>query len=117
MSATPDYDALAAWAESDEAIGPLGPNAVVHRGETARAASRALLEDAAETDDEREAVERAKGGRPRLDPTVKPGKNSPMWNIRVPETLDGAARARAAAEGKHLSTLIRDAVQAYLAAS
>lgn len=115
MSTTPDYDALAAWAESDAPT--LHPGAVVHRGDAARAASRALLEDAAETDDEREAIERAKGGRPRLDPTAKPGKNSPMWNVRAPETLDADARARAAAEGKDLSALVRDAVQAYLAAS
>ena len=56
------------------------------------AVSRALLEDAAETDDQCGAVERTPGGCPRLDPSVKPGKNSSMWNVRAPETFGAAAQ-------------------------
>lgn len=117
MPPTPDYDALAAWAESDEAAGPLGPNAVVHRGDAARAAARAALAAAAESDEDRDLIERSKGGRPRLDPAAPGGKNSPTWNVRVPETLDAAARARASADGLDLSAFVREAVEARLLAS
>ena len=53
-------------------------------------------------------------GRPPLDPRTAPGACSPVWHVRAPLGLDGAARDRAADEGWDLSTLVRDAVAAYL---
>lgn len=115
MSTTPDYDALAAWAESE--LPAVRPDAVIHRGDAALAASRALLDDAAESDTERESVERGTDGRLGLDPKSAPGKNSSTWNVSAPESLDTAARARAATEGKDFSTFVRDVINDYLAAS
>lgn len=53
-------------------------------------------------------------GRPPLDPRTAPGSCSPVWHVRAPLRLDVAARDRAADEGRDLSTLVRDAVAAYL---
>lgn len=118
MSATPptDYDALAAWAESDEPTIQPGTTMVRGTPET-HAAMRAMLEEVAETDEEKALLASVRRGRPSLDPSAKPGTTSPMWRVRAPEDLNAAARARAEAEGRDLSSLVRDAVQAYLAAS
>jgi len=58
----------------------------------------------------------ARRGRPPLDPRTAPGACSPVWHVRAPLRLDVAARDRAAKEGWDLSTLVRDAVAAYLRA-
>ena len=80
----------------------------------AREAGRAMMEAAGV---DVEALERSRVGRPSLSPGAKPGATSPMWHLRAPEDLNAAARARAEAEGRDLSSLVRDAVKAYLAAS
>lgn len=116
MTGEPDFEALAEWAESDEPT--IRPGAAMHRGTPERhAAMLALLEAAAETPGEKALIDRARRGRPPLDPRATPGTTSPMWRVRAPEALNAAARARAASEGRDLSALVRDAVQAYLAAS
>lgn len=53
-------------------------------------------------------------GRPPLDPANPPGVPSPVWHVRAPRRLDEAARNRASHEGRDLSTIVRDAVEAYL---
>jgi hypothetical protein len=107
------YDDLAAWAESDAPT--VRPGAVVYRGEAAREAARALLEEATEDDAEgRALVRRAAGGRPSLDPSEPTGK-SPLWQVRAPKSLDRELRDLAIAEGRSFSEVLRDAAVAYLA--
>lgn len=110
---TPEQVAdLEAWAEAGD-FAPVPRESGLH-GEAAREAGRAMMEAAGV---DVEALERSRVGRPSLSPGAKPGSTSPMWHLRAPEDLNAAARARAEAEGRDLSSLVRDAVQAYLAAS
>lgn len=107
------YEQLAEWAESDAPT--VRPDAEVHRGiPESRAAVRAMLDDAAETAAEVDLVERASGGRPSLA-ADRPAGKSPLWQIRAPRSLDEALRARADAEGRTLSEVLRDAASEYLA--
>jgi hypothetical protein len=109
-------DELAAWAESDEPT--VRPGATVLRGEAARAAARALLEEATADDPAgRELVERVRGrGRPRLNPSLDTGQSGPLWNIRMTVDIDAAMRAQAKSEGRPLSEVVRQAAAEYLAA-
>jgi|SRR5689334_3246892 Ribbon-helix-helix protein, copG family len=103
---------LAAWAESDAPT--VQPRTRVERGEAARESARAMLLAAAGDDPEARAlIRRLEPGRPGLDPT-DPGA-APMWKVRAPRALDEAMRERAAAEGRSLSELLRDAAAQYLA--
>lgn len=77
-----------------------------------RAAMRQLLEDAAETTEEKAEVHRSLGGRPTLDPN---GSASVAWRVRVPADLDEQLRERAAAEGRSFSEVLRAAAAEYLA--
>lgn len=109
------YDALADWAESDEAA--IRPRDKVERGTPeGHARVRAMLYDATEDDPQgRALVERvARMGRPTLDPDA-PGAHSPQWQVRAPRPLDTAMRAQAKAEGRSLSAVVRDAASQYLA--
>ena len=103
----------AAWAESDERT--IRPGAKAQRGtEETRAATRAMLTEAAADDPESaELLARVAGGRPSLGGT-SPAGASPMWKVRAPADLDAAARQRAEAEGRSFSDLVRDAVTSYL---
>ncbi|MFS0700274.1 ribbon-helix-helix protein, CopG family [Cellulomonas sp. 179-A 4D5 NHS] len=115
MSTEEDREAaLSAWAASDAP--QVHPGATTHRGEDARAAARALLEGATEDDPEgRELVRAARGrGRPRLNPDLEPGEG-PVWTVRTPVELDAAMRARAKAERRPLSEILRQAAAEYLA--
>lgn len=112
-----EYEArLMAWAESDAPT--IAPGAPALRGEAARGAARALLEAATADDPANRALVRrvAKRGRPPLNPELAPGQAQPTWNIRMPMDLDAAMRARAKAEGRHLSDVVRQAAAEYLAA-
>ncbi|MDR1189894.1 MAG: ribbon-helix-helix domain-containing protein [Bifidobacteriaceae bacterium] len=107
-------DDLTAWAESSAPA--IRPSAVLHQGEQARAASRALIEKATGDDpDGRALVRDATRGRPTLD-SATPAGSSPLWQVRAPRSLDQALRDRARSEGRSLSEVIRDAATAYLAA-
>ena len=109
------YDALADWAESDEAT--IGPGDKVERGTPeAHARVRVMLYEATEDDPQgRALVEKvARMGRPTLDPDA-PGAHSPQWQVRAPRSLDTAMRAQARAEGRTLSDIVRDAATQYLA--
>lgn len=110
-----DYDALAAWAESDAPR--VRPDAVIERGSDAgHAEVAAMLRDAAESPAEVAEVERAierTAGRPSLAATSPKG-TSPLWQVRAPEHLDAALRARAHAEGRSFSAVLRDAATEYL---
>ncbi|MBD3780829.1 MAG: hypothetical protein IE923_16395 [Micrococcales bacterium] len=104
---------LGEWAASDEPA--VRPGAEVLRGAAARAASRALLEEAAADDAaSRALVERSRPGRPPLEEGgVGP---SPTWRYRVPRSLDQRMRAQAAAEHRDLSEVLRSAAAEYLEA-
>ena len=53
-------------------------------------------------------------GRPSL---TAPGRRSPSIAVRVPDSIRSKMESRARTEGKSLSQLARDAIEAYLAAS
>ncbi|UNX55621.1 ribbon-helix-helix protein, CopG family [Georgenia sp. TF02-10] len=111
MRSEKDYEALAAWAESDEAL-QLGPDTKIDRGSTeGRARVRAMLEEAAGG---RAGLERALGGRPPLDPSARPGEHSPARKVRLPKDMNDALAARARAEGRRVSDVIRAALAEYL---
>jgi predicted HicB family RNase H-like nuclease len=63
-----------------------------------------------------EAVERfrRRAGRPALDAATTAGTKSPQVSFRVPERLAERAEAVAAAKGKTLSQLGREALEKYL---
>jgi phage-related baseplate assembly protein len=104
-------DALMKWAESDAPT--VRTSDKTQRGEDARAAARALLVAAAGDDSEQLALIRhVSVGRPTLDES---GRVSTMWKVRATPALDEAMRARAVAEGRNLSELLRTAAAEYLA--
>ncbi|PJI91039.1 ribbon-helix-helix protein, CopG family [Luteimicrobium subarcticum] len=105
----PDYEAWAAQIETDQR--PARPSSKALRGDAARAYARDLLADVAETPDEITAVERT-AGRPSLDTSPGP---SPMWKLRAPKDLDTQVRALAAAQGRSVSEVLREAASEYLA--
>ncbi len=108
-----NYDELAAWAESDAPT--IRPDAVVRQGTPAsHAAVRALLTEAADTSADVETIARSVG-RPTLA-VKRPAGSSPLWQIRAPQALDEQMRARAAAEGRPFSEVLRDAAAEYLIA-
>jgi hypothetical protein len=105
-------DTLTDWAESDAPT--IQPGAIRHRGTAqSRAVVAAMLAEAAETPADIAALERA-GGRPSLA-ADRPAGESPLWQVRAPQSLDTALRARAQAEGRTLSQVLRDAASEYLA--
>jgi Ribbon-helix-helix protein, copG family len=107
------YDDLAAWAASDAPT--VRPDATIYRGDAARAASRALLEEATEDDAAgRELLRTATRGRPTLDPHAPTGE-SPLWQVRAPKSLDQALRDLAKSEGRSFSEVVRTAAAEYLA--
>lgn len=111
-----NYEELARWAESDAP--EIRPGAVIHRGTPeSHAATRALLEDSLDITDSvtAELVRGSVGGRPSLA-ADRPAGKSPLWQIRAPQALDDALRARADAEGRSISEVLRDAATEYLAA-
>lgn len=105
-------DALTAWAESDAPT--VQPGTRTERGEDARAAARAMLLAAAGDDPQAQAmIRRLEPGRPGLDEGAT--GPAPVWQVRAPRSLDQAMRARAQAEGRNLSAVLRDAATQYLA--
>lgn len=74
-------------------------------------------ERAAEWD--RDIEQRLKRGRPSIDPDVDSDSTadarSPQVSARVPRTLLAKLQARAEAEGKPTSEIVREALQAYVA--
>lgn len=112
---TPDYDALAEWAESDDPTIPPRTK-MVRRTPDGHAALREMLEAGAQPTEEKEMLARAGRGRRSLDPRAAPGTTSPMWRVRAPGYRRGP-RPRARAEGRYFPRLVRDAVRAHLAAS
>ncbi|MEO6142457.1 MAG: CopG family transcriptional regulator [Dermatophilaceae bacterium] len=108
-----EADVLAQWAEAGEFDLNFAGGKTLHGAEAA-AAGRALLESAGVDVD---AVERAVGGRPRLDPSAPRGPRSPRVNVAIPETLSDALKATAKARGVRTSVLVREALARYLDAS
>jgi Ribbon-helix-helix protein, copG family len=106
-----EVDALAQWAEAGEFDPNFARGKALH-GVEAAAAGRAMLEAAGV-----DAVERAVGGRPRLDPAAPRGARSPRVNVAIPETMDDVLKATAKARGVRTSVLVREALARYLDAS
>jgi hypothetical protein len=102
------YARLADWAENADDI-PEGAEVV---DAEATQAGRALMEELLGSP---EAVERAMG-RPTVDGTMAAGK-SPIVQVRISRELKGKLKARADAEHRNTSDLVRDALVAYLEAS
>ncbi|MCL1899488.1 MAG: ribbon-helix-helix protein, CopG family [Promicromonosporaceae bacterium] len=97
---------LAKWAEDGDFVpGPETPH------DEAREMSRALLEAAGV--DVTALAERVGRGRPTLEARQAAGV-SPLWQVRAPQALDSQIRQQAAAEGRTLSQLLRDAASEYL---
>ena len=113
ISTKVDHAGLAEWAEAGEFDPHFIGSQPLH-GAAAAAAGRALLEAAGVDID---AVERAVGGRPRLDPAVPRGPRSPRVNVAIPETMDNHLQALAKARGVRTSVLVREALARYLDAS
>jgi hypothetical protein len=110
-----EIEDLAQWAETGE-FDPNFAGGEARHCAAAAAAGRALLE-AAGVDVDADAVERAVGGRPRLDPAAPRGARSPRVNVAIPETMDEVLKAKAKARGVHTSVLVREALARYLDAS
>lgn len=100
---------LAEWAERDMVLAAHSSTAL--RGAAAAAAERAMLEDALGGP---EAVDRAQGGRPPLNPTAPIGEHSPKRQVRLPVDLDARLTALAQAQDRRASDVMRDALTAYL---
>jgi len=103
MSTTPagfDFDALAEWAESDEAT-HTPQTSPVFRGKDAARASRAFLGR----------------GRPTLGADHATGEGrSPRRQVRLDARTNARLDASAAATGTSASQIIRDALADYLPA-
>jgi hypothetical protein len=108
-----EIEDLAQWAEAGEFDPNFAGGNTLH-GAAAAAAGRAMLEAAGVDVD---AVERAVGGRPRLDPAAPRGARSPRVNVAIPETMDEVLKAKAKARGVRTSVLVREALARYLNAS
>lgn len=101
---------MMAWAESD--VPEIRDDAAIRHGtDESRAQIRALLEEAAETQTERQKI-RDLGGRPPLDPQGE--GESPTWSLRAPRVLDRELREQAEREGRKLSEVLRSAAREYL---
>lgn len=102
-----DYDAWASDVEAGRV--PADPAAATYAEEDPDAGLRLLL-DATGTTSYDEAVHVALG-RPRLDANTP---NPPVWRVRTTPALDQAIKARAQAEGRSVSELLRRAAADYL---
>lgn len=97
VDAGSDYDALSDWAENEMTL-PI-KSTTAKRGREAAAAGRALLDRV--------------GGRPSLDPDAEPGTESPVRQVRLPQSLDARIDAIAAQQGRSRSAVLRDAAAEY----
>jgi hypothetical protein len=93
------------------------PPAVILRGEAATAAGRAMLEQAG-FDVAAFEARMIKAGRPRLDgePTGVGGR-VPRLNVVITPDVEFKLNEIASARGVKRSQVVRDALEAYLAAS
>lgn len=101
MSTDKDYQQAAEWAERDMTLKPASTTAL--RGKAATSFGRDLLE-------------RTTGGRPSIDPKVRPGQHSPVRQVRLPAEVNEQLAALAHAEHRSPSDVIRAALAEYIAA-
>jgi hypothetical protein len=94
-----DYDAAAEWAEHDMTLPEASKTAL--RGEDAAAFGR-------------DVIERARGGRPSIDPEAGPGEKSPVRQVRLPRGLDADLVEFAESSHRKPSEVMRDALSEYL---
>jgi Ribbon-helix-helix protein, copG family len=100
---------LIEWAEGDIRPDFTHPSSL--HGAEAAASGRALMEAALGGP---EALTRALGGRPHLDPAARPGTRSPVRNVRLPQQMSEQLDRLAQAQGRNASDVIRDALTSYL---
>ncbi|WP_158550726.1 ribbon-helix-helix protein, CopG family [Geodermatophilus sp. TF02-6] len=101
MATEKDYQAAADWAEHQMQLRP--DSITARRG-------------AAAAQHGREALARALGGRPSIDPTAEPGEHARVRQVRLPGDLDRQLAAVAAAQHRSASAVMRDALADYLRA-
>lgn len=94
-----DYQAAADWAEHEMQLQP--DSATARRGVAAAKHGG-------------EALARALGGRPSIDPAAKPGEHARTRQVRLPSELDQQLAAVAAAQHRSASAVMRDALNDYL---
>ncbi len=95
----PDYKAAAEWAEDDMVL-PMNSTTALH--------------GAAAAQHGRDALERALGGRPALDPAAVPGQHARKRQVRLPADVDRHLDALALAQHRSASAVLRDALNDYL---
>lgn len=100
---------LSAWAESDAFEIPTSAEILV--GADAEHEARATIEDLVGAERLDRAINR--GGRPSLDGRSGSGP-SPKRQVRLPRDVDDRLMARAAAEHREVSELLREAIITYL---
>lgn len=96
-----DYQAAADWAEREMRLRPDSP--------TARRGASAAQHGS-------EALARALGGRPSIDPTAGPGEHARKRQVRLPADVDRQLDALASAQHRSASAVLRDALTDYLRA-
>ena len=106
-----EWDAAAQWAERE--LPDASPGRRVLRGQAAGDYGRSVLEAALGSP---AAVEKAIGGRPKLNPDAPVGQHARQRRVRLPAALDTALDAAAAAQGRNASAVLRDALGEYLTA-
>lgn len=94
-----DYTAAAEWAERDMQL---------------KDRSTTALRGAAAAQHGREALERALGGRPSIDPAARPGHHARKRQVRLPAEIDRQLAALATAQHRSASAVMRDALSDYL---
>lgn len=102
--------AYAEWSADYEA-GRVERTGTAIKGPAAAALGRAMLDAAIGPD----ATDTALGGRPALTSASAKGHRSPVRSLRLPEDLNSELDARAAAEHRRPSDVLREALRRYLA--
>lgn len=110
MATDKDYAAAATWAENEMELNQNSPTS--KSGTEASAAGRAALETAFGSPD---ALTRALGGRPPLDPDAEVGKHARVRHVRLAPELDARLDAAAQEQHRNASEIMRDALNLYLA--
>lgn len=98
---TDNDEALADWAERDMTLRPR---------------SKSALRGSAAAEHGREALERALGGRPSIDPTAQPGEHARNRQVRLAADVDRRLQELADQQHRTASAVMRDAVAEYLSA-
>lgn len=94
-----DYQAAADWAENEMTLRP---------------DSETALRGSAAAEHGREAIARALGGRPSIDPDAAPGQHAKGRTVRLPAALEAQLLELAAQQNRKPSEILRDAADSYI---